>query len=49
MEIYSIHQQAFVLSNEQTVYQKNGVTYIPIYYILFFEPDNAVVGEFWHL
>lgn len=22
MEIYSIHQQAFVLSNEQTVYQK---------------------------
>ena len=42
MEIYSIHHQAFVLSNEQ----KKGVTYIPVYYILFFEPDNAVVGEF---
>lgn len=46
MEIYNIHHQAFVLSNEQTVYQKNGVTYIPVYYIMFFEPDNAVVGEF---
>lgn len=45
IETYNIHQ-AFVLSNEQTVYQKNGVTYIPVYYIMFFEPDNAVVGEF---
>lgn len=45
IETYNI-QQAFVLSNEQTVYQKNGVTYIPVYYIMFFEPDNAVVGEF---
>lgn len=45
IETYNI-QQAFVLSNEQTVYQKNGVTYIPVYYIMFFEPNNAVVGEF---
>lgn len=45
VETYNIYQ-AFVLSNEQTVYQKNGVTYIPIYYVMFFEPNNAVVGEF---
>ena len=25
---------------------KNGVTYTPVCYIMFFEPDNAVVGEF---
>lgn len=45
VETYNIYQ-AFVLSNEQTVYQKNGVTYIPIYYVMFFEPNNTVVGEF---
>lgn len=45
VETYNIHQ-AFVLSNEQKVYQKNGITYIPIYYIMFFEPGDAVVGEF---
>lgn len=43
VETYNIHR-AFVLSNEQKVYQKSGVTYIPIYYIMFFEPDNAVIG-----
>lgn len=45
VETYNIHR-AFVLSNEQKVYQKSGVTYIPIYYIMFFEPDNAVIGTF---
>ena len=45
VETYNIHQ-AFVLSNEQKVYQKNGVTYIPIYYIMFFEHSDAVIGEF---
>lgn len=45
VETYNIHQ-AFVLSNEQKVYQKSGVTYIPIYYIMFFEPDDAVIGMF---
>ncbi len=45
VETYNIHQ-AFVLSNEQKVYQKSGVTYIPIYYIMFFESDDAVIGVF---
>lgn len=45
VETYNIHQ-ASVLSNEQKVYQKSGVTYIPIYYIMFFEPDDAVIGTF---
>lgn len=33
---YNIHQ-AFVLSNEQRVYTEKGVTYLPIYYVMFFE------------
>ena len=41
---YSIHQ-GFVLSNEQKVYQENGITYLPIYDIMFFEPGTKVVGE----
>lgn len=45
VETYNIHR-AFVLSNEQKVCLKDGVTYIPIYYIMFFEPDNAVIGTF---
>ena len=39
-------QRAFVLSNEQQVIQKNGVIYMPIYYILFFNPSTEVVGGF---
>lgn len=45
VETYNINQ-AFVLSNEQKVYRKNGVTYLPIYYSMFFEPGTAVVGKF---
>ncbi len=37
-EEYHIHR-AFVLSNEQKVFIKGGVTYIPVYYIMFFSPD----------
>lgn len=29
-------RRAYVLSNDGRVYQKNGITYIPIYYIMFF-------------
>lgn len=30
-------QQAYVLNNDPNVYSKEGITYIPIYYIMFFE------------
>lgn len=39
-------QRAFVLSNEQQVLQKNGVIYMPIYNIMFFNPGTDVVGNF---
>lgn len=42
---YNIHR-AYVLSNEQTVYTEKGITYIPIYYIMFFENVSGVVEEF---
>ncbi|MBR5470027.1 MAG: ATP-binding protein [Paludibacteraceae bacterium] len=29
--------KAYVLSNEQKVYTKNGITYIPIYYVMFLQ------------
>ncbi len=34
-------RQAFVLSNAQKVEVKNGVTYLPIYYIMCIEPEEA--------
>lgn len=37
---YNIHE-AFVLSNAQQVEAKNGITYLPIYYIACFEPNKA--------
>ncbi len=37
---YNIHE-AFVLSNAQQVEVKNGITYLPIYYIACFEPNKA--------
>ena len=42
-EEYHIHR-AFVLSNEQKVFIKGGVTYIPVYYIMFFSPDVSDIG-----
>lgn len=42
---HNIHR-AFVLSNEQQVIQKNSIVYMPIYYIMFFNPGIEVVGEF---
>ena len=45
---YHIHE-AVVLSNEQKVYTENGITYMPIYYCMFFnneiEDSNLVIPE----
>lgn len=42
---YNIHR-TYVLSNERHVYTERGITYIPIYYIMFFENISNVVGRF---
>lgn len=39
-------QRAYVLSNERQVYQKDGITYAPIYNIMFFHNNSNVVGTF---
>lgn len=39
-------KKAYVLSNEQKVYEKKGVVYIPIYYVMFFQNSSSVVEEF---
>lgn len=40
-------KRAFVLSNEQRVYRdKLGITYIPIYYVMFFNNDSNVEVPF---
>lgn len=44
-EEYNI-KRAYVLSNEQNVYTKGGITYIPIYYVMFFENISNVVETF---
>lgn len=41
MDEYNIHK-AYVLSNERKVYVRKGVTYIPVYYVMFFENVPAV-------
>jgi len=39
-------KRGFVLSNEQRVYTVKGVTYIPVYYVMFFQNVSNVVEEF---
>ncbi len=34
-------KQAYVLSNEQKVFAEDGVTYLPIYYVMFFKNESA--------
>ncbi len=38
-------KQAFVLSNEQSVFTENGITYLPIYYVMFFKNESNVVSQ----
>lgn len=38
--------RAYVLSNEQKVYTADGITYIPIYYIMFMHNTSTIVDEF---
>lgn len=42
---YNIHN-AYVLSNEGTVYTENHITYMPVYYIMFFHNTSTVVEPF---
>lgn len=39
---YNINK-AYVLSNERNVYVKNGIIYMPIYYVMFFQNTSNVV------
>jgi len=39
-------KKAYVLSNEREVFVDNGITYIPIYYIMFFQNISNVIEEF---
>ena len=39
-------KKAYVLSNEREVFIDNGIIYVPIYYIMFFQNISNVVGEF---
>lgn len=39
-------KKAYVLSNEREVFVDNGITYVPIYYIMFFQNNSNVVEEF---
>jgi predicted AAA+ superfamily ATPase len=44
-EEYNI-KKAYVLSNEQNIYTKNKITYLPIYYIMFFHNISNNADEF---
>ena len=39
-------KKAYVLSNERNVYLENGIIYMPIYYVMFFQNTSNVVEEF---
>ena len=45
MNEYNI-RRAYVLSNEPRVYTENGITYIPVYYVMFFENVSNVIEQF---
>lgn len=45
MDEYNV-KKAYVLSNEREIYTKGGITYIPIYYVMFFECVSNVIEAF---
>lgn len=38
-------RKAYVLSNEQKVFNKDGITYFPVYYVMFFHNDVKLTEE----
>lgn len=38
-------KEGVVFSNEQNVYSEKGITYMPIYYVMFFTYKEQIVGE----
>jgi len=40
-------KQAYVLSNERNVYTNNGITYLPVYYVMFFQFDYEAVDTYF--
>lgn len=45
MDEYNV-RKSFVLSNERQVHNKNGITYVPIYYVMFFENTSHIIEPF---
>lgn len=45
MDEYNV-RKSFVLSNERQVHCKNGITYVPIYYVMFFENTSHIIEPF---
>lgn len=45
MDEYNV-SRAYVLSNGQKVYTDGGITYIPVYYVMFFESVSNVIEQF---
>ncbi len=39
-------RRAFVLSNNREVTKRNGITYLPIYFIMFFQKNNKTISQF---
>ena len=37
--------RAVVLSNEQKVHDDNGITYMPVYYVMFFKNQAVADGD----
>ena len=46
LAIKKVIKRAYVLSNEQQVYTEKGITYMPIYYVMFFQIESNVVEQF---
>ncbi|MCQ2214093.1 MAG: hypothetical protein MJZ36_10700 [Bacteroidaceae bacterium] len=46
LEIKDYHINcAYVLSNENLVFTDGAITYMPIYNIMFFQPESGVIGK----
>lgn len=39
-------KRAYVLSNDREVIKRNGVTYLPIYFIMFFQKTSEIISHF---
>lgn len=44
-KIYNRIETSYVMSNEHRIFTDGAITYMPIYNVMFLQPESRIIGE----